>query len=601
MVLRHDITAPEFSGRQRSGSGTHPSVVLRVSALFLAVSAVAPAQLRLHPVAGGLTSPTAIAAPRDGSGDLFVLEQPGRVRVIRNGVLAQTPVLTVPQLSSGGERGLLGIAFPPGYASKRYFYLNYTDTQGATVVSRWRLTAGPPSEEIVLRIPRTRSNHNGGGIVFGPDGYLYIGTGDSGGAGDPDNAAQNPMELRGKMLRIDTESGAPATYTVPPTNPFAGRTGYRPEIWAMGLRNPWRYSFDRQTGDLWIADVGQDRAEEVNFQAASSAGGENYGWHVMEGLQCFTPPSGCNRQGLTLPVQEYSHSLGISITGGFVYRGKRNPDLSGMYLYGDYGSGRIWGLRRSDGDQENRELLASGLQLSAFGEDEAGEIYVAEYRSGRIFTATTSAPVTSAKGVVNAASFGPGLVPGSLATAFGTGLSTFAGIVQATAFPLPVELAGTRVTLNGTAVPLVAVANVAGQEQINFQVPFELAGASRATLVVQANGASSEPVEVALAAVQPEIFAVTRTGDNLTIWATGLGAVSNAPATGEAARPAPLSQVAAAVGVTVGGAPVEVTFAGLAPGYSGLYQINVRAPGGGGDVVVRAGNAVSRPRPLAAP
>jgi uncharacterized protein (TIGR03437 family) len=405
------------------------------------------------------------------------------------------------------------------------------------------------------------------------------------------------MELRGKMLRIDPESGSP--YAIPPGNPFAGRTGYRPEIWAIGLRNPWRYSFDRQTGDLWIADVGQNRAEEINFQAAASSGGENYGWPLMEGLQCYR--SGCNRDGLTLPVHEYTRSIGISVTGGFVYRGSRIPELSGTYVYSDYGSGRIWGLRRSDNGWENRDLLASGGQMTAFGEDERGELFVADYESGQILLLTGGVPVTSAGAVVNAASFAPGLVPGSLATLFGSGIAAYSGIVQATGFPLPAELAGTRVTLNGSPVPLVAVASVNGQEQINFQVPFELAGQSRASLVVQAHGASSAPVEVALASVQPEIFAVTRSGDAITVWATGLGQISNPPQTGQAAALTPLSRVAGPVEVTIGGTPARIGFAGLAPGYAGLYQINTALSEASGDVVLRVGNAVSRPRPLAGP
>jgi uncharacterized protein (TIGR03437 family) len=402
------------------------------------------------------------------------------------------------------------------------------------------------------------------------------------------------MELRGKMLRIDTESGAP-TYDIPPSNPFAGRTGFRGEIWAVGLRNPWRYSFDRETKDLWIADVGQNRAEEINFQPASSRGGENYGWRMMEGLQCFSPSSGCNREGLTLPVHEYSRSAGISITGGFVYRGSRYPSLNGTYIYADWGSGRIWGLRRSGENWENRELLASGLQISAFGEDEHGEIYVADHESGSIHLVTAGPPVLPASGVVNAASYGPGLVPGSLATIFGSGISSFPGIVQATAFPLPSTLAGTRVLLNGTPVPLTAVAKIGGQEQINFQVPTELSGASRATLVVEANGASSSPVEVELTAVQPEIFAVTRAGDTITVWATGLGQVSDPPRTGRPAPAQPLSRVSLPVQVTAGGANAEVTFAGLAPGYAGLYQINATLAGASGEIVLRVGNAVSRP------
>jgi uncharacterized protein (TIGR03437 family) len=580
---------------------------MRLLSLLCAGASLLTAQswpsIRLQQVAGGFANPTDIAAPPGGSGLLRVLEQPGRVRAIRNGAVLPEPVLTLRTLSFGGERGLLGVAFPPGFSTKRHFYLNYTDPQGASVISRFRvredlLSADLASEQVILRIARNRSNHNGGGIAFGPDGYLYVGTGDSGGGGDPDNVALNLNELRGKMLRIDTES-AQTPYAVPPSNPFVSRIGARPEIWAFGLRNPWRYSFDRETGDLWIADVGQNRVEEINFQPASSRGGENYGWRTMEGLQCFNPSSGCNREGLTLPVHEYPRSQGVSITGGFVYRGSRFPALRGVYLYADFGSGRIWGLRRAGEAWENRELLSSGFQISAFGEDASGELYLTNHQTGAIFGVLSGEPATSAATIVNAASFGAGLVPGSLATLFGTGLTTFDGIVQATAFPLPRELGGISIRIDGTPAPLAAVARVGGQEQINFQIPFELAGAARASVVVRVGNVSSQPVEVPLVAAQPEIFALTRSGDSATIWATGLGAVSNAPATGAAAGSSPLSVTPVPATVTVDGADVPVTFSGLAPGFAGLYQVNINVPAGSsGDVVLRFGPAVSRAVPL---
>jgi uncharacterized protein (TIGR03437 family) len=562
-------------------------------------------EIRLQRIASGLANPTDIAAVPDGSGRLFVLEQPGRVRVIRGGALQPEPVLTLSTLSAGGERGLLGIAFPPGFASKRYFYLNYTDPQGASVVSRWRLTADPEradpgTEQVILRIVRTASNHNGGGIVFGPDGMLWIGTGDSGGGGDPANAAQNPNELRGKMLRIDTESGT-EPYAVPASNPFVNRANYRPEIWATGLRNPWRYSFDRETGDLWIADVGQNRAEEVNFQSASSPGGENYGWDMMEGLQCYPPGSTCNPTGLTLPILEYTRNLGVSITGGLVYRGQRFPSMRGIYLYADFGSGRIWGVRRAGNSWENRELLDTAMQISTFGQDEAGELYVADHSGGAIYAIASGGPSISADGVVNAASFGPGLVPGSLGTIFGAGITASEGVVEATVFPLPTELGGVSVLLNDAAVPLTAVARTTAGEQVNFQIPWELAGATRANLRVRAFGVTTDPVEITLAQIQPEIFALTRSGSNITIWATGLGAVSTQQTSGRPAPSQPLATTTATTSVTLNGVSVPVTYSGLAPGFAGLSQINASVPeNASGELILRVGQAASQPRELAA-
>ncbi len=261
------------------------------------------------------------------------------------------------RVRSGGERGLLGLAFPPGYADKGYFYVNYTALNGATTISRFRLIAGDPnradpaSEEILLVIAQPYANHNGGQIAFSPrDGYLYVGMGDGGSGGDPQNRAQNPAELLGKLLRLDVEGavGTASAYLVPPTNPYTATIGYRPEIWALGLRNPWRFSFDRQTGDLYIGDVGQGLWEEIDYQPASSAGGQNYGWRIMEGAHCYNPDP-CDSTGLTLPIWEYSHSAGQCVTGGYVYRGDDYPDLAGMYIFGDYVSGAIWGLRRAGG------------------------------------------------------------------------------------------------------------------------------------------------------------------------------------------------------------------------------------------------------------
>jgi glucose/arabinose dehydrogenase len=286
---------------------------------------------------------------------------------------------------------LLGLAFHPDYADNGLLFVNYTDRQGDTVVARFAVSddpdqADPDSASIVLTVAQPAPNHNGGNIVFGPDGYLYIGLGDGGDAGDAFGNGQNGQTLLGAMLRIDVSVGDGAPYSIPPDNPFTGDPGVLDEIWAIGLRNPWRYSFDRLTGDLYIADVGQNVYEEVNIQPAASPGGENYGWPIMEGQHCYPERASCSAEGLALPVIEYDHTQGCSVTGGYVYRGRAFPALEGVYLFGDYCSGRIWGLAPGgDGTWQVAELIQSGVQISSFGEDEAGEIYVLDMRGGALY------------------------------------------------------------------------------------------------------------------------------------------------------------------------------------------------------------------------
>jgi glucose/arabinose dehydrogenase len=354
--------------------------------------------ISLQLTASGFTHPLGITQAGDGSGRMFIVEQGGLVKIIKSGAILTTPFLDVAGLlkSDSGEQGLLGMAFPRGYGvATPYVYINYTGTNGVgdTVISRYTVTTNPDavdpaSAQTVLTVVKPFTNHNCGQLAFGPDGYLYIGTGDGGSGGDPYKNAQNPGALLGKMLRIDVSTGT-GPYGIPATNPFSGNPAYLPEIWSLGLRNPWRFSFDRQTGDLYIADVGQDTYEEVNVQLASSVGGENYGWNIMEGLHCYNTAS-CDSTGLTMPVVEYEHTGGnCSITGGYVYRGALYPALQGVYLYGDYCSGRIWGMKRAGSQFVNRLLLETGMLISTFGEDEAGNIYVADHGSGRIYLITS--------------------------------------------------------------------------------------------------------------------------------------------------------------------------------------------------------------------
>jgi glucose/arabinose dehydrogenase len=372
----------------------------------------------------GLAKPLGIANARDGSGRLFVVEQEGRIRIVKGGQLLAEPLLDIRnQVLCCEERGLLGLAFPPQFAQNQYFYVFYSDRRGTSVLSRFWISdqnpdrAEPNSEQLILTAPQPGVQHKGGQLAFGPDGYLYVSLGD----GKWDNPttinmnAQNPALLLGKILRIDPESvvsrpqqptGRPAVpenlvrkvflpaavargeprYLIPQTNPFVGVSGYRGEIWAMGLRNPWRFSFDRQTGDLFIGDVGKSRYEEIDFQAAGSSGGQNYGWPFMEGNHCYSTPT-CSTQGLTLPAVEYEHRDPgrCAVMGGYVYRGQAISALRGIYLFGDYCTGEIWGMQRVNAAWEYRLLGDASFLLSSFGEDEAGNMYVTDYANGAVY------------------------------------------------------------------------------------------------------------------------------------------------------------------------------------------------------------------------
>ena len=330
----------------------------------------------------------------DGSGRLFVVEQEGRVRVFENRTDVATSEVFLDitdRVECCGEKGLLGLAFHPDFGQNGVFFVDYTAPSPLrTVIARYRLDPNnpnqgdPDSEEILLEVPQPYGNHNAGQIAFGPDGMLYVTLGDGGSGGDPDENGQDRTTLLGSILRIDVNDvpeGEP--YGIPADNPFAGNTdGYREEIYAYGLRNPWRIAFDAETGRLWTGDVGQNAWEEVDVIEA----GGNYGWDVREGMHCFEPRTGCDTSGLTEPVWEYSHDEGQSITGGYVYRGARLPELAGKYVYGDYISGRVWALTYNEdsGTTQNEELLDSRVRLSSFGVDEEDELHLLDYE-GEIY------------------------------------------------------------------------------------------------------------------------------------------------------------------------------------------------------------------------
>jgi glucose/arabinose dehydrogenase len=345
--------------------------------------------VRLQEVVTGLSAPLYLTAPPGDAARLFIVEKTGAIRIIKDGVLLPDPFLDLTsRVSTGGEQGLLGMAFDPDYVTSGRFIVHFTDLTGTTTLSRFQVSSNPDvadavSERIILKAVQPFSNHNGGQVAFGPDGFLYLGLGDGGGGGDPNNRGQDLSDFLGSILRIDVRTGDP--YAVPPDNPFLQSTV--PEVWSYGLRNPWRFSFDRATGDLYIADVGELSWEEVDVSPAAAGGGRgaNYGWNIMEGRHCFLT-SGCDQNGLTLPVLEYGHQEGCSITGGYVYRGSAIPAVQGHYFYADLCQQWVRSFRHADGavtDQtEWPSLMPVGPVLS-FGEDALGELYLLD-QSGRV-------------------------------------------------------------------------------------------------------------------------------------------------------------------------------------------------------------------------
>jgi glucose/arabinose dehydrogenase len=360
-------------------------------------------------VKSGFVDPVLVTNAGDGSGRLFVVEQAGRIRIIDGGTVLATPFLDLRgSITSGGERGLLGLAFHPNFATHPYVYVNFTDRNGNTAINRYRVSSDPnvldrASGGRILTIGQPYANHNGGNIAFGPDGYLYIGMGDGGSAGDPGGRAQNINTLLGKMLRIDVDhTSGSKHYRSPASNPYVGRTGLD-EIWSRGLRNPWRWSIDFPTGQLWIGDVGQGRYEEIDraLKSGTTPAGRalNYGWNVLEGRACYKPATGCSTSGKKMPIVTYAHAVtgadNCSVTGGFVYRGLAYPALAGGYVYGDFCSGRIWVLNPMTGTPAHpvlvRDATASPqLAISSFGVDDTGELYVCDRAGGAIYRITAA-------------------------------------------------------------------------------------------------------------------------------------------------------------------------------------------------------------------
>jgi glucose/arabinose dehydrogenase len=347
--------------------------------------------IKLNLYATDIPSPTSIVSiPNTNDSRLFVTEKSGQIKVLdeNNQLKAQTFLDIRNKVIDNGERGLLGLAFDPNYAENGYFYINYNNKDQQSIIARYKMlsynTADPNSEKVLIKVDQPYLNHNGGDLAFGPDGYLYIALGDGGSAGDPENRAQDKTTLLGKILRIDISKGDP--YSIPDTNPFANQDNAKPEIWAYGLRNPWRISFDRQTSDLYIADVGQGDIEEINLQKAGSNGGINYGWRCYEGTKVYNSQGCLDENNYTPPIFEYNHEEDrCSITGGYVYRGVNYPALDGKYFYGDFCGGQLYYAENKDGEWQQVLVAKTSYAITTFGQDSNGELYLADFNTGNIY------------------------------------------------------------------------------------------------------------------------------------------------------------------------------------------------------------------------
>jgi uncharacterized protein (TIGR03437 family) len=557
---------------------------------------------QLQPFLSGLSSPILIRHAGDGTNRLFIIEQTGIIKVLQPGSTTPTNFLNVTtRIVSGGERGLLGLAFHPQFETNRRFFINYTRAgDGATVIAEYLASSSNPNvaetaEKIILTIPQPFVNHNGGMIEFGPDGFLYIGMGDGGSANDPGSRAQNVEELLGKMLRIDinTSNGA-VPYSSPSTNPFFGAVAGRDEIYALGLRNPWRWSFDRATGELYAGDVGQGQREEIDLITR----GGNYGWRVYEGTNCTSLNQNlCNPSSFIAPITEYGHTGSrCSVTGGYVYRGTRSTLPVGTYIYADYCTGEIFLYRNGSSSM----VLDTTRNISSFGEDEAGELYVVGL-GGTVEGVTN--PAVRVTTNVSAASYrGDRLAPGSIGVAFGSGLST---ATQGATLPLPTNLAGTQVRIIDVAgterlAPLFFVSPT----QVNYQIPDNTPVGRVEIRVTSSDGIlSTGTVEIAMTA--PGIFTANSNGSGvaaaniLRVHQNGAQLVEPvamlAAGTNQfVSREIDLSPTdedvflvlfgtgirgrssLTGVSVTIGGQPMQVTFAGEQGSFIGLDQVNVR-------------------------
>jgi uncharacterized protein (TIGR03437 family) len=712
-------------------------------------------ELTFEPIATGLNRPLGIETAGDGSGRLFVVLQNGQIAIHDGTQILPTSFLDIEdRVGCCNERGLLGLAFHPNFERNGYFYVNYTRNSaapgGTTTISRFEATtqnpnlADPNSEVVLIEQDQPFSNHNGGALKFGPDGYLYIAFGDGGSAGDPLNSGQTLTTFLGKILRIDVDNGNP--YSSPPTNPFFGLDNAQDELWAYGLRNPWRITFDRETGDLFIGDVGQSSWEEINLQPAGSPGGRNYGWRRMEGFRCFQPPTGCDDPGSTLPILAYPNGGGGSVTGGYRYRGTDYPQLRGLYFYADFVQRRLLVARERAGAEQEKGAFVEGEVtgvwdeidsrniphgIGSFGEDPRGELLFAAYgQNGSIYRVKADYPVPqltslSPAGVAaGAADFrftivGGNFVPASevrwageartthfvdstrlqveiladdvtdvgtteitifnpapgggatqpvafavepepanAPTIFEGGVGNAAGVtstegaaaggIAATfgmflavrsetppAAPLPTTLGGGMLRFEPTAAAELSFSGsvavpefFASAAQKNIQIPWELQGLTEAQITARVGTLESAPIAVAIVPFDPGIFSAdargagqgsiliagttslaapsgsfpdarpVRRGEFIAIFCTGLGTVTRTPATGREALADPLSMTLAQPTVTVGGVEAAVFFSGLAPGFVGLYQVNVEIPvgvasGDSIDVVITIGGVPS--------